>query len=137
MLFRSPKTQDETLCCDKEVSEEIIEEGTPENIDEPKEYVMVDEDTTGALLFDEPAEKKDTTDSLDDKEEEAESSSSEEETASFFIPQSDDSEEEIPSEVQEKVEEPNSEIDEEKNPSVTDMAETEPTENMKKTQSLQ
>ena len=91
---------------------------------------MVDEDTTGALLFDEPAEKKDTTDSLDDKEEEAESSSSEEETASFFIPQSDDSEEEIAPEVQEKVEEPNSEVDEEKNPSVTDMAETEPTENM-------
>ena len=129
-LSEEPETQDETLCCDKEVSEEIIEEGTPENIDEPKEYVMVDEDTTGALLFDEPEEKKDTTDSLDDKEEEAESSSSEEETASFFIPQSDNSEEEIAPEVQEKVEEPNSEVDEEKNPSVTDMAETEPTENM-------
>ena len=129
-LRDEPETLDETLCCDEEVSEEIIEEGTPENIDEPKEYVMVDEDTTGALLFDEPAEKKDTTDSLDDKEEEAESSSSEEETASFFIPQSDDSEEEIAPEVQEEVEEPNSEVDEEKNPSVTDMAETEPTENM-------
>ena len=132
-LRDEPETLDETLCCDDEVSEEIIEEGTPENIDEPKEYVMVDEDTTGVLLFDEPAEKKDTTDSLDDKEEEAEGSSPEvlkEETAPFFIPQSDDSEEEIAPEGQEEVEEPNGEFDEEKTPSVTDMAETEPTENM-------
>lgn len=132
-LRDEPETLDETLCCDDEVSEEIIEEGTPENIDEPKEYVMVDEDTTGVLLFDEPAEKKDTTDSLDDKEEEAEGSSPEvlkEETAPFFIPQSDDSEEEIAPEGQEEVEEPNGEVDEEKTPSVTDMAETEPTENM-------
>ena len=132
-LRDEPETLDETLCCDEEVSEEIIEEGTPENIDEPKEYVMVDEDTTGVLLFDEPAEKKDTTDSLDDKEEEAEGSSPEvlkEETAPFFIPQSDDSEEEIAPEGQEEVEEPNGEVDEEKTPSVTDMAETEPTENM-------
>ena len=132
-LRDEPETLDETLCCDEEVSEEIIEEGTPENIDEPKEYVMVDEDTTGVLLFDEPAEKKDTTYSLDDKEEEAEGSSPEvlkEETAPFFIPQSDDSEEEIAPEGQEEVEEPNGEVDEEKTPSVTDMAETEPTENM-------
>ena len=132
-LRDEPETLDETLCCDEEVSEEIIEEGTPENIDEPKEYVMVDEDTTGVLLFDEPAEKKDTTDSLDDKEEEAEGSSPEvlkEETAPFFIPQSDDSEEEIAPEGQEEVEEPNGKVDEEKTPSVTDMAETEPTENM-------
>ena len=132
-LRDEPETLDETVCCDEEVSEEIIEEGTPENIDEPKEYVMVDEDTTGVLLFDEPAEKKDTTDSLDDKEEEAEGSSPEvlkEETAPFFIPQSDDSEEEIAPEGQEEVEEPNGEVDEEKTPSVTDMAETEPTENM-------
>ena len=132
-LRDEPETLDETVCCDEDVSEEIIEEGTPENIDEPKEYVMVDEDTTGVLLFDEPAEKKDTTDSLDDKEEEAEGSSPEvlkEETAPFFIPQSDDSEEEIAPEGQEEVEEPNGEVDEEKTPSVTDMAETEPTENM-------
>ena len=132
-LRDEPETLDETVCCDEEVSEEIIEEGTPENIDEPKEYVMVDEDTTGVLLFDEPAEKKDTTDSLDDKEEEAEGCSPEvlkEETAPFFIPQSDDSEEEIAPEGQEEVEEPNGEVDEEKTPSVTDMAETEPTENM-------
>ena len=132
-LRDEPETLDETVCCDEDVSEEIIEEGTPENIDEPKEYVMVDEDTTGVLLFDEPAEKKDTTYSLDDKEEEAEGSSPEvlkEETAPFFIPQSDDSEEEIAPEGQEEVEEPNGEVDEEKTPSVTDMAETEPTENM-------
>lgn len=131
-LRDEPETLDETLCCDEEVSEEIIEEGTPENIDEPKEYVMVDEDTTGVLLFDEPAEKKDTTDSLDDKEEEAEGSSPEvlkEETAPFFIPQSDDSEEEIAPEGQEEVEEPNGEVDEEKTPSVNHEPEPEPTEN--------
>lgn len=131
-LRDEPETLDETLCCDEEVSEEIIEEGTPENIDEPKEYVMVDEDTTGVLLFDEPAEKKDTTDSLDDKEEEAEGSSPEvlkEETAPFFIPQSDDSEEEIAPEGQEEVEEPNGKVDEEKTPSVNHEPEPEPTEN--------
>ncbi len=131
-LRDEPETLDETLCCDDEVSEEIIEEGTPENIDEPKEYVMVDEDTTGVLLFDEPAEKKDTTDSLDDKEEEAEGSSPEvlkEETAPFFIPQSDDSEEEIAPEGQEEVEEPNGKVDEEKTPSVNHEPEPEPTEN--------
>ena len=131
-LRDEPETLDETLCCDEEVSEEIIEEGTPENIDEPKEYVMVDEDTTGVLLFDEPAEKKDTTDSLDDKEEEAEGSSPEvlkEETALFFIPQSDDSEEEIAPEGQEEVEEPNGKVDEEKTPSVNHEPEPEPTEN--------
>ena len=132
-LRDEPETLDETVCCDEEVSEEIIEEGTPENIDEPKEYVMVDEDTTGVLLFDEPAEKKDTTDSLDDKEEEAEGSSPEvlkEETAPFFIPQSDDSEEEIAPEGQEEVEEPNGKVDEEKTPSVNHEPEPEPTENM-------
>lgn len=131
-LRDEPETLDETLCCDEEVSEEIIGEGTPENIDEPKEYVMVDEDTTGVLLFDEPAEKKDTTDSLDDKEEEAEGSSPEvlkEETAPFFIPQSDDSEEEIAPEGQEEVEEPNGKVDEEKTPSVNHEPEPEPTEN--------
>ena len=131
-LRDEPETLDETVCCDEEVSEEIIEEGTPENIDEPKEYVMVDEDTTGVLLFDEPAEKKDTTDSLDDKGEEAEGSSPEvlkEETAPFFIPQSDDSEEEIAPEGQEEVEEPNGKVDEEKTPSVNHEPEPEPTEN--------
>ena len=93
---------------------------------------MVDEDTTGSLLFDDSAEKKDALDSLDSNEDEAEDSSSEEqkeERTPFYIPQSDDSEEKIALEVQEEVEEPNDEVDEENAPSVTDMPETEPTEN--------